>query len=120
MPFAYALVTSYESLVAVRFLHGFATAVYGPVSMAVVVGVAGDRRAEMLSWFSSITIIGNLVGAPLGGFLLTYLADGGKNTLRHFHIIYGVVASLGMGSLLLGLKTAKIHRVKHYAIISTQ
>ena len=50
--------------------------------MAVVVDVAGGRRAEMLSWFSSITIIGNLIGAPLGGFLLTALSDGGPNQLR--------------------------------------
>ena len=61
-------------LVVVRFVHGFATAIYGPVAMAVIVNAAGDRRAELLSWFSSVTILGNLVGAPLGGFLLTYLS----------------------------------------------
>ena len=73
VPFAYLLVDSYSALVVVRFFHGFATAIYGPVAMAVVVGVAGDRRAELLSWFSSITIVGNLIGAPLGGFLLIAL-----------------------------------------------
>ncbi len=76
IPFAYLAVSTYQALVVVRFFHGFATAIYGPVSMAVVVSVAGVRRAEMLSWFSAITIIGNLVGAPLGGFFLTQLAGG--------------------------------------------
>ena len=90
VPFGYLLVDSYGALVAVRFLHGFATAIYGPVAMAVVVGLAGGRRAEMLSWFSSITIVGNLIGAPLGGYLLTALAEDGQNSLAHFHIIYGV------------------------------
>ena len=71
VPFAYLLVSSYEALVVVRFFHGFATAIYGPVAMAVVVQVAGNRRGEMLAWFSSVTILGNLLGAPLGGFLLT-------------------------------------------------
>ncbi len=103
VPFGYLLVDSYSALVVVRFLHGFATAIYGPVAMAVVVGVAGDRRAELLSWFSSITIVGNLIGAPLGGFLLTFLADGGQNQVFHFHIIYGVVAAMGMASLLVAL-----------------
>lgn len=103
VPFAYLFVSSYTSLVVVRFVHGFATAVYGPVAMAVVVSVAGARRAEMLSWFSSITIIGNLLGAPLGGFLLTWLSGGGDPNLTHFHIVYGVVAALGMASLLIGL-----------------
>lgn len=103
VPFAYLLVSSYEALVVVRFLHGFATAIYGPVAMAVVVEVAGDKRAEMLAWFSSVTIIGNLVGAPLGGFLLTWLAGSHDPTLGHFHIVYAVVAALGMSSMLLAL-----------------
>lgn len=103
VPFAYFWVDSYGSLVIVRFFHGFATAIYGPVIMAVVVESAGNRRGEMLSWFSSITIIGNLIGAPLGGFLLTRLAAGNGSQLAHFHIIYGVVAALGMVGLLTGI-----------------
>jgi len=103
VPFSYLWVSSYEALVVVRFFHGFATAIYGPVAMAVVVGVAGDKRAEMLSWFSSITIIGNLVGAPLGGLMLTWLSAGTDPNLTHFHIVYGVVAALGMASLLIAL-----------------
>lgn len=107
VPFAYLFVSSYEALVVVRFFHGFATAIYGPVVMAVVLGVAGSKRAEMLSWFSSVTIIGNLIGAPLGGFLLTWMAAGQEPNLRHFHIVYGVVAALGMSSLLLAIWVMK-------------
>jgi MFS transporter, DHA1 family, multidrug resistance protein len=107
VPFAYLLVSSYQALVVVRFLHGFATAIYGPVAMAVVVSIAKDRRAEMLSWFSSVTIIGNLIGAPLGGFLLTQLAGSGTPSLVHFHIIYGVVAALGTASLAIALLVLK-------------
>ena len=86
-----------------RFLHGFATAIYGPVAMAVVIQVAGNRRVEMLSWFSSVTILGNLLGAPLGGFLLTRLSHGAAPRLSHFHLIYGVVAACGLASFLLAL-----------------
>jgi MFS transporter, DHA1 family, multidrug resistance protein len=100
VPFAYLFVSSYQALVVVRFFHGFATAIYGPVIMAVVIGVAGGKKAEMLSWFSSITIIGNLIGAPAGGFLLTWMAGNETPGLTHFHIIYGIVAALGMSSLL--------------------
>lgn len=103
VPFAYLFVTSYEALVVVRFFHGFATAIYGPVVMAVVIGVAGTRKAEMLSWFSSVTIIGNLVGAPLGGLLLTWLSTDANPSLFHFHVIYGIVAALGMSSLIIAL-----------------
>ncbi len=103
IPFSYLWVNTYESLLIVRFFHGFATAVYGPVIMAVVVDTAGDKRGEMLSWFSSVTIIGNLIGAPLGGLLLTWMAKGGKSQLAHFHVIYGVVAALGMAALIIGI-----------------
>lgn len=103
IPLTYLLVSTYQALVVVRFLHGFATAIYGPVAMAMVIQIAGVRRGEMLSWFSSITIIGNLLGAPLGGFLLTQLSGGAKPQLVHFHIIYGVVAACGMASLAIAL-----------------
>lgn len=103
IPFLYVFVDSYKTLLVVRFLHGFATAIYGPVIMAVVVDIADGKRAEMLSLFSSITIIGNLIGAPLGGFLLGHLANGDGQQLLHFHIVYGVVAALGMAALLAGI-----------------
>jgi DHA1 family multidrug resistance protein-like MFS transporter len=103
VPLAYLWVSSFEFLVVVRFFHGFATAIYGPVVMAVVVSVAGGRRAELLSWFSSVTILGNLVGAPLGGLLLSLLSDSSGPRLEHFHIVYGIVAAFGMASLLLAL-----------------
>jgi len=112
IPFLYLLVDSYNSLLLVRFLHGFATAIYGPVIMAVVIDMAGERRGEMLSTFSSVTIVGNLIGAPLGGFLLTRLAGGGTQELAHYHIIYGSVAALGMVSLIVGIWASKDLRAK--------
>src|SRR5512143_155458 len=51
MPFTYLLVSDYDILIVIRFIHGLATAIYGPVSMAVVADVAGVRKGEMLSWF---------------------------------------------------------------------
>ena len=66
MPFAYLLVKDYTLLIIIRFVHGLATAIYGPVSMAVIADIAGTKKGEMLSWFSSVTIIGNLLGAPHG------------------------------------------------------
>jgi len=42
MPFAYVLVNDCRLLVVIRFFHGFATAIYGPVSMAVIMDIAGE------------------------------------------------------------------------------
>ncbi len=102
MPFSYLLVSSYQLLILIRFLHGFATAIYGPVAMAVVMDAAGERKGEMLSWFSSVTIIGNLVGAPVGGFILYRLATGSL-ALFDFQVVYLVSGVAGVLSLLLAL-----------------
>lgn len=102
IPFAYFLIHSYSALLIVRFLHGFATAVYGPVAMAVVADVAGERKGEMLSWFSSVAIIGTLAGAPVGGFILSVMSGG--TTAATFNTVFGIVAATGVFSLLLGFK----------------
>ncbi len=107
MPFTYLLVTNYEFLLIIRFLHGFATAIYGPVAMAVVMDAAGDRKGELLSWFSSVTIIGNLVGAPVGGYLLYQFAVGHTLTLTNFQTIYLVSGAAGVLALLLALTVLK-------------
>lgn len=107
VPLAYLWVSSYAALVVVRFLHGFATAIYGPVAMAVVAAAAGGRRGELLSWFSSVTVVGNLIGAPLGGLLLTRFGAGtGAGVpadLWAYRLIYGVVAVLGIAALGIAL-----------------
>jgi MFS family permease len=103
MPFSYLLIHDYRLLVIVRFIHGLATAIYGPVSMAVVADVAGTKKGEMLSWFSSITIIGNLLGAPLGGFILHSAAGAANPSFKEFQYAYLLSGIAGMLSLLLAV-----------------
>jgi len=106
-PFAYLGVHSYGTLVLIRFLHGMATAVYGPVAMAVVADIAGAKKGEMLSWFSSVTIIGNLLGAPLGGLILHRAAGAAEPALRDFHVAYLLSGITGVIALLLFLRLLK-------------
>lgn len=102
-PFAYIFIKDYSMLVLIRFIHGFATAVYGPVSMAVVIDIAGGKKGEMLSWFSSVTIIGNLVGAPVGGFILHRMSADGPS-LSEFQTVYIISGIAGLASLLIAIK----------------
>jgi MFS family permease len=106
-PFAYLGIHSYVPLVLVRFLHGMATAVYGPVSMAVVADVAGAKKGEMLSWFSSVTIIGNLLGAPLGGWILHRAPGVAAPAPADFHLAYLASGAAGVMALLLFLRVAR-------------
>lgn len=103
MPFTYLLVKNYTLLIIIRFIHGLATAVYGPVSMAVVADVAGLKKGEMLSWFSSVTIIGNLLGAPLGGFILHRGAGAASPSIADFQYAYLASGITGVLSLVLAL-----------------
>ena len=107
MPFTYLLVEDYTVLIIIRFLHGLATSIFGPVSMALVADIAGKKKGEMLSWFSSITIIGNLLGPPLGGLILYRVAGGGDPSLSGFHAAYLVSGVAGLMSLLLALGIMK-------------
>jgi len=103
MPFAYLLVKDYNLLILIRFLHGLATAIYGPVSMAVVADIAGTKKGEMLSWFSSVTIIGNLLGAPLGGFILHNSVGAADPSIAEFHLAYLASGIAGLLSLILAI-----------------
>ncbi len=102
-PFAYLLVWGTGALLAVRFIHGFATAIYGPVSMAIVAEVAGFRKGELLSWFSSLTIVGTLLGAPVGGYLLSTSGSGQPLTSGNFMTVFLLSALSGSLALILGL-----------------
>ena len=84
----------------VRFFHGFATAIYGTVAMAVVVQAAGNAGARCYPGFlpSPSWAISR---APQGGFSVRIA--GAAPRLSHFHLIYGVVAILGLASFLLAL-----------------
>ena len=103
MPFTYLLVKDYDLLIIIRFLHGLATAIYGPVSMAVVADIAGARKGEMMSWFSSVTIIGNLLGAPLGGFILHRAPGVADPSMAEFHYAYLASGIAGLLSLILAI-----------------
>lgn len=103
MPFAYLFIQSYQALVVVRFIHGLATAIYGPVAMAVVAEMAGERRGEMLSWFSSVMIVGTLLGAPIGGWMLHHAPGTPAPGLWDFRLVFLVSGAAGMAALLLGL-----------------
>jgi MFS family permease len=68
--------------------------------MAYVADTAGERKGEMLSWFSSITIVGNLLGAPVGGLML----EGAEGpALGDFHRAYLASGVSGAMALVLAI-----------------
>jgi len=72
VPFLYFFVTIPIHLVIARFLHGVATAILGPVALAIVAGWYGSRRGERMALYSSSTRLGRMVAPLVGGFLLAF------------------------------------------------
>ena len=105
IPYAYLFLSTYPALIAVRFIHGLATAIYAPVAMAVVASLAGDRKGELLSWFSSVAIIGTLLGAPIGGFLLHNPFAEGEPGLVLFRLVFLLSGLTGTAALILGFRS---------------
>lgn len=82
MPFTYSFISSTEQLLVVRLVHGLATAIYGPVTLAYIAELSRGERgradtdpsvAEDIGWFQMARSGGYIVGPALGGLLLTVM-----------------------------------------------
>ena len=74
MPFLYRFVHTPEQLVLIRIVHGTATAIYGPVTLAYVAEMHSRRRAERLGWFEMARSGGYIVGPAVAGWLLLWFS----------------------------------------------
>jgi len=87
-PFLYPFVHGPSALLALRFLHGFSTAIFSPVASAFVADLSARGRGEKLGWFASANDLGATVGPLLGGLLLFFTAS--------YSVTYLVVGILGL------------------------
>jgi MFS family permease len=94
-PFLYPFIQDPWSLLALRFVHGFATAIFSPVASAYVAGLAATGRGARLGWFSSANDAGATAGPLLGGFLLYFTAS--------YSVTYLAVGALGVLTLIVVL-----------------
>lgn len=98
-PFLYPLVADPIQLLLLRFLHGFATAIFSPVASAHVAELFQKGRGERLGWFASANDVGATLGPLLGGFVLFYTAS--------YPTTYLCVGLLGVLPLLMVLRLPK-------------
>lgn len=105
-PFLYLLVNEPYSLLAIRFVHGMATAIFSPVAAAAVADLFQKGRGEKLGWFASSNEFGSAFGPLIGGVVLASLVGA---SLTEFRILYLIVGGLGILTFLvvLGLPIGK-------------
>ena len=72
-PFLYRFVTTPEELFALRLFHGTATAIFGPVTLAMVSEMDRGNRATRLGWFEIARQGGYLFAPALAGWMLTVM-----------------------------------------------
>jgi MFS transporter, DHA1 family, multidrug resistance protein len=101
-PFLYPLVHDAASLIALRFVHGFATAIFSPVASAYVASLGETGRGARLGWFSSANDIGATAGPLIGGFVLYFTAS--------YSVTYLTVGALGVLTLIVVLLLPDVDR----------
>lgn len=106
MPFVYRFVTTPEQLFAVRMVHGLATAIYGPVTLAYVAELSQKRRAERLGWFSMARNAGYVIGPAVAGWMLH---EGYADPVGVFTVI-GLLSAAAFIPVLLLPETARAPR----------
>ena len=92
-PFLYGFVHSAEALLALRFVHGMATAIYSPVAAAVVASLSARGRAARLGFMASAQDIGSASGPLVGGFVLAWTAS--------YYDVYWLVGLVGVAAMVM-------------------
>ncbi len=100
-PLLYLLVDRIWQLALVRFYHGFATALFIPVAMALVADLFQRDRGEKMGWFSTSTLVGRFIAPLVGGSIIGAMVF---NPLPGYQIVYIVCGLAGVIALLLILR----------------
>ena len=104
IPFLYYLVETPDQLFLIRIIHGTATAIYGPVSLAFVSELSKYQQAERLGWFSIARNLGYVIGPIAAGWLLMTTDPVGVFT------IIGLLSCLAFIPTVLIKEKTKIQR----------
>ena len=96
-PFLYLAVTGVWGFVTVRVYHGLATAIFGPVALALVADLFSKERGEKMAWYSSATLVGRSVAPFAGGAILSAFA---VDAAIGFRAVYAVYIACGVGGVL--------------------
>lgn len=100
-PPLYLLVSNLWQLALVRFYHGFASALFLPIALALVADLYHGERGEKMGWFSTATLLGRFLAPLLGGVVLGSLA---AVPALGFRVVYLLCSLAGGLALLLALR----------------
>ncbi|MDD3006200.1 MAG: MFS transporter [Candidatus Pacebacteria bacterium] len=85
-PLLYLSVDTPMWLIPIRFFHGMATAILGPVTSAMIVEKYAASKGEKLGLYSSSTLVGRALAPMLGGFIIAYFAKEGVSLVGYKYV----------------------------------
>ena len=95
-PFFYLFAFNIWILMAIRFYHGFSTAIFVPVAIAAIAESYPEKKGKYISSFSSITLVGRFLAPLIGGVILFI-------TNYYYYGVYIGCAFSGTIALILAL-----------------
>lgn len=105
-PLLYLFVSAPLLLIPIRFFHGMATAIMGPVASAIIVGSYEKTKAEKLGIYSSATLFGRTLAPLVGGFVISNFSNFGS--LINYRLVYVVAFLAAVPVLVLSFLTPKV------------
>lgn len=108
-PLCYLFVFNPYWLIPIRFFHGFATAILGPVVATAISRIYFKNKGAKLGTYSSVTLIGRTIAPAVGGFIISFLATQGLIPILTYKAVYlmAFLASLPVLFLTLSLDSLK-------------
>jgi len=106
-PLLYLLIADPVFLIPVRFFHGLATAILGPVAGAAIAEKFGENKGTMMGTYSSATLAGRTAAPLIGGIILTLFALAPGNTAYHMVYLAAFCAAIPVFILILFFRDPK-------------
>lgn len=100
-PLLYLFVHNPVWLIPIRFVHGLATAILGPLAAAAICGAYASDKGEKLGTYSSMTLVARTLAPLLGGFVISWFAYLG-GTLN-YRLVYAAAFVLGIPVFVFAL-----------------
>jgi MFS family permease len=100
-PFLYLFLTDPVWLIPVRFFHGTATAILGPVVSAIIAERFPENKGAMLGQYSSATLIGRTAAPLIGGIIISYFVF--YPGLIQYRMVYVVAAIAAVPVFIMAL-----------------
>jgi MFS family permease len=110
-PLMYLFITDPFWLIPVRFFHGMATAILGPVISAVIAERFPETKGAMLGQYSSATLVGRTIAPLAGGIIISsFLMYPG---LIPYQMVYATAALAAIPVLIITILYRETGQIPH-------